>query len=309
MDREHQIYRTTLVGSAGNLLLLVFKFVAGIVGHSSAMMADAIHSLSDFVTDALVLVFVKISARPQDASHDYGHGKYETMATFFIGLVLFGVAVGIFVSGFLKIIACIKGEPPEAPRMIAFWAALISIVVKEALYHYTIRQGRALDSQALIANAWHHRSDALSSIGTVLGIGGAILLGGPWTVLDPIASLIVAFLLLRIAWQLLREDVYELTDGSLPTAEVEEILDIARSFPAVSDPHSLHTRRIGNRLAVEFHVRMDGDMKLQDAHAIITDMEHRLKERFGAQTHVIIHMEPLKQATGSPSESAQSPRG
>lgn len=292
--REQQIYTTTLVGSAGNMLLLAFKFVAGIVGNSSAMIADAIHSLSDFITDLFVLLFVKISAKPQDESHDYGHGKYETMATFFIGLALVAVAFGIVVSGVLKIVEWWCGTQLEAPGMLALWAALISIVVKEVLYRYTAWQGRVLDSQALVANAWHHRSDALSSIGTVVGIGGAILLGGRWTILDPVASLVVAFLLLHIALKLLREGLRELTDGSLPDETEREILDIVEAFPEISQPHNLRTRRIGNRIAIDIHVRMDGNMSLNDAHALVTDMEHQLKERFGESSYVNIHMEPVK---------------
>lgn len=294
MTREQKIYRTTLIGSVGNLLLLAFKFAAGIVGRSSAMIADAIHSLSDFLTDILVLVFVKISARPQDVSHDYGHGKYETLATFFIGLALLGVAVGIVIQGIAKIVSCIGGATLEAPGMIALWAALISIVVKEALYQYTARRGKALESQALIANAWHHRSDALSSVGAVIGIGGAILLGGKWTVLDPIASLVVAGLLIHVAVKLLRDGVNELTDGSLPDDMEKEILAVVQEFPSVSEPHNLRTRRVGKRIAIDIHVRMDGAMTLQEAHTLASGIENRLKERFGESTYVNIHMEPRK---------------
>ena len=294
MTREQKIYRTTLIGSVGNLLLLAFKFAAGIVGRSSAMIADAIHSLSDFLTDILVLVFVKISARPQDVSHDYGHGKYETLATFFIGLALLGVAVGIVIQGIAKIVSCIGGTTLEAPGMIALWAALISIVVKEALYQYTARRGKALESQALIANAWHHRSDALSSVGAVIGIGGAILLGGKWTVLDPIASLVVAGLLVHVAVKLLRDGVNELTDGSLPDDMEKEILAVVQEFPSVSEPHNLRTRRVGKRIAIDIHVRMDGAMTLQEAHTLASGIENRLKERFGESTYVNIHMEPRK---------------
>ena len=184
MTREQEIYKVTLIGSAGNAVLLTFKFIAGVLGHSSAMIADAVHSLSDFVTDLLVLVFVGISAKPQDQSHDYGHGKYETIASFLIGLALVGAAVGILVSGVLKLVAWWGGQQLEAPGWIALWAALLSILIKELLYQYTARKGRTLDSQVMVANAWHHRSDALSSVGAALGIGLAIWLGRRWTVLD-----------------------------------------------------------------------------------------------------------------------------
>ena len=177
MTREKEIYKVTLVGSAGNLVLLTFKFVAGVLGNSSAMMADAVHSLSDFFTDLIVLLFVKVSAKPQDESHDYGHGKFETIATLFIGLALVGAAIGIIVSGALKFAHWLGGEKLEVPGKLALWAALISILVKEALYQYTAARGKKLNSPAVVANAWHHRSDALSSIGAAIGIGGAILLG------------------------------------------------------------------------------------------------------------------------------------
>lgn len=294
MNREEKICRTTLVGSFGNVFLLAFKFMAGFVSNSSAMIADAIHSLSDFATDLFVLLFVKISAKPQDESHDYGHGKYETVATFFIGLALVAVALGIVVSGVLKIIEWWNGAQLEAPGKLALWAALLSIVVKEVLYRYTVRQGRILESQALVANAWHHRSDALSSVGTVIGIGGAILLGGRWTILDPAASLVVAFLLLQIAFKLLRDGLRELTDGSLPDDTEQEILGIVGSFPEISEPHNLRTRRIGNQIAIDIRVRMDGNMTLHDAHALVSEMEHKLKERYGMNNYVNIRMEPKK---------------
>ena len=297
MNREQHIYRATLVGSVGNVALLTFKFFAGFVGNSSAMIADAIHSLSDFITDLLVLMFVRISAKPQDESHDYGHGKYETVATFFIGIALVLVAIGITVSGVAKISDWCRGTQLDAPGMLALWAAVISIIVKELLYRYTAWQGKTYHSKALIANAWHHRSDALSSVGTVLGIGGAVLLGGRWTILDPVASLVVAVLLMHIALRLLREGLRELTDGSLPEETEQEIMAIVQSFPAITEPHNLRTRRIGIRIAIEFHVRMDGAMTLHEAHALVTDIERRLKSRFGESSYVNIHMEPRKRET------------
>ncbi|MBO4314746.1 MAG: cation transporter, partial [Prevotella sp.] len=246
MVREKEIYKVTLVGSAGNVALLTFKFIAGILGHSSAMIADAVHSLSDFVTDLVVLVFVGISAKPQDQSHDYGHGKFETIASFLIGLALVAAATGIIVSGGVKLVAWWDGETLAAPGWIAFWAALFSILIKELLYQYTARKGRQLDSQVMIANAWHHRSDALSSIGAAIGIGGAIWLGNRWTVLDPIASIIVGLMLVKVAWDILKKSIGELTECSLPAETEQEIEQIIRSFADVQEPHNLRTRRIGS---------------------------------------------------------------
>lgn len=294
MERERQIYRITLVGSAGNALLVVFKFVAGIIGHSAAMVADAVHSLSDFITDIIVLVFVSISAKPQDSSHDYGHGKFETLATLFISLALVAAAIGIIVSGAQKLAAWLNGADLEAPGSLALWAAVISILMKEWMFRFTARKGCELDSPALKANAWHHRSDALSSIGAAVGIGGAVLLGGRWTVLDPLASIVVGAMLVKVAWEIMRPSLGELTDESLPEKTEEEILEVFHSFSDISEPHNLRTRRIGNRVAIEAHIRMDGNMTLQRAHEITSKIEGELKERFGSGTIVTLHMEPLK---------------
>ena len=276
------------------MLLVIVKFIAGILGHSSAMVADAVHSLSDFLTDVVVLVFVGVSARPQDPSHDYGHGKFETLATLFISLALAGAAIGIIVSGALKFASWLEGAELPAPGKLALWVALLSIAVKELMFQYTARSGRKLESSALTANAWHHRSDALSSIGTAVGIGGAVLLGGRWTVLDPLASIVVGAMLLGVAWKILRPSMGELTDESLPAATEDEIMDILRSAPGVTEPHNLRTRRIGNRVAIEAHIRLDGAMTLQEAHDRTSEIERKLKERFGTEALITLHMEPAK---------------
>ncbi|MBR4498567.1 MAG: cation transporter [Bacteroidales bacterium] len=294
MSRETEIYKVTLVGSIGNVVLLTFKFIAGILGNSAAMIADAVHSLSDFITDIVVILFVNISAKPQDESHSYGHGKFETFATFLIGLMLIAAATGIIVSGALKCSAWLNGEQLESPGLIALWAAIISIVIKEILYHYTAYHGKRIDSQAVVANAWHHRSDAFTSIGAAVGIGGAILLGDRWTILDPLASIIVGALLIKVSVDLVKSSVLELTECTLPQETEKEIIDIILSYPDVCEPHNLKTRKIGNRIAIEIHIRMDSEVTLKTAHDRATTIEHKLKERFGEHTHVTIHMEPTK---------------
>ena len=294
MEREKELTRVTLVGSVGNLLLLTFKFVAGIVGHSAAMVADAAHSLSDFVTDIVVLVFIRIGSRPQDASHDYGHGKFETLATLFVALGLVAAALSIIISGVLQFIHWIQGETLPMPGMLALWAALLSIVIKEILFRYTLKVGKKNNSPAVIANAWHHRSDALSSIGAAIGIGGALLLGKKWAVLDPLASILVGLMLLRVSWDLLKTSINELTDSSLPEEVEKEIEEIICRQEQAHEPHNLRTRRIGNRIAIEAHVRLDGNMPLQEAHEIVSRMEQELRARFGAKTLITIHMEPRK---------------
>ena len=294
MEREKQIYKVTLVGSVGNLALLIFKLIAGVLGHSSAMIADAIHSLSDFVTDIVVLIFVRISVKPQDASHDYGHGKFETVATFLVGLALMMAAIGIIEPGVRKLILWWNGAELEAPGWIALWAALLSIVVKELLYQFTVRKGKKLNSQVMVANAWHHRSDALSSVGAAIGIGGAIWLGQRWTMLDPLASVVVGLMLVKVAWELLKTSMAELTEGSLSEETEQEIIELICSVPNVQEPHNLRTRRIGNHIAIEAHIRMDGSLSLNEAHEQATAVERKLKERFGDKIYVSIHMEPMK---------------
>lgn len=217
--REKEIYRVTLVGSFVNFLLVIFKFLAGIAGHSAAMLADAVHSLSDFITDVVVILFVRISNKPVDKSHDYGHGKYETLATAFIGMALLGVGFGILWNGATDILVFLRGGELRQPGMLALAAAIISILLKEILYQYTVRVGKRCHSQAVVANAWHHRSDALSSIGTAAGIGGAILLGPHWAVLDPIAAVTVSFFIMRVSIRLLVPCLDELLEKSLPDSD------------------------------------------------------------------------------------------
>ena len=296
MSREKEIYKVTLLGSAVNVVLMLFKFVAGIFGHSAAMMADAVHSLSDFATDLVVLAFVRISHKPKDKNHDYGHGKYETLATTLIGVALFAVAAGILIEGAKKIAFWAQGGTLTQPGMLALWAALISILLKELVFHYTHRKAKQLNSQAMEANAWHHRSDALSSIGTAIGIGGAIIGGERWAVLDPIASIVVGAFIVKVAVDLLRRGLGELMEQSLSDEVENEILSIVKSVPDVIKPHELCTRRIGNHYAIEMHILMDGSLPLKEAHDTATEIERRLKARYGEETHVAIHVEPLEES-------------
>lgn len=294
MNREKQIFRVTLLGSFVNLLLVVFKFIAGIVGHSAAMIADAVHSLSDFITDIIVIIFVAISGKPEDSDHSYGHGKYETLATAVIGIILFFVGVGILISGIKAIVGALQGEPLQAPSLLALIAAVISIVVKEALYHYTVKRGKALDSSSVVANAWHHRSDALSSIGTAIGIGGAVFLGEQWRILDPIAAVVVSIFIIKVAVELIKPCIDELVERSLPEEVEQRIHALILQSPQVSSPHHLRTRRIGSCIAIEVHIRMDGQISLSEAHRVASDIERRLKAEFGEKTYIGIHMEPTK---------------
>lgn len=295
MSRERQIYKVTIAGGLVNIVLLALKFAAGIIAGSAAMIADAIHSLSDFLTDIIVLVFVSLSGKPADEDHAYGHGKFETLATTFIGISLLIVAGGIIHDGVHKIIMWSHGTTLTQPGAIAFVAAILSIATKELTYHYTIHYGKKLNSPSLCANAWHHRSDAFSSISTALGIGGAIALGDKWAVLDPIAAIVAGGFVAVMALRLLKNGIDELLERSLPDEIKNEITNIIAEFPDVSEPHHLRTRRIGSNYAIEIHIRMDGRKTLEEAHNRTTEIEKRLKKRFGNNTIITIHTEPTRQ--------------
>lgn len=292
--REKEIYRVTLVGFVVNLILSAAKLAAGILGRSGAMVADAIHSFSDMATDIAVIVFARISSKPKDDGHDYGHGKYETLATIIISLALVAVGIGILSSSIGSIRTILEGGTLPRPGAVALVAAVVSIVAKEILYRYTVRVGRRIDSPSVIANAWHHRSDALSSLGTLAGIGCAYFLGEKWRIADPIAALLVAVFIFKIALDLIRTGLGELLEKSLPADVEQEILSIVTANPEIRSPHNLRTRRIGASIAIEVHVRVDGAMSVAHSHALTVDIEHRLRARFGAGTMIAIHVEPFK---------------
>ena len=293
-SEKQKIYTTTIIGSIANFLLVLLKFVAGFIGNSAAMIADAVHSLSDFVTDVIVIVFVRFAHKPKDELYAYGYGKYETLATAIIGVLLFIVGSGILWDGGWKIYHYFADGTLPEPHIIAFYMALVSIVVKELLYRYTAAVGRAVKSQVVVANAWHHRSDAMSSIGTAVGIGGAIFFGDGFEILDPIAAIVVSVFIMKVAIQLIIPSLGELLEKSLPEDVQEQIRQIILSYPGVSEPHHLRTRRIGNTYAIDVHLRMDGDMPLRIAHDHVSAIERKIRAAFGMQTHISIHLEPVK---------------
>ncbi len=291
-DRISEARKVTWVGFFLNLLLTIFKLIAGIAGKSTAMVADGVHSLSDFVTDVIVIIFIGVSGKERDADHQYGHGKYETFATLLISLALLVVAVGIFWNGITKVADVIKGEIIEQPSIIALIAAIVSIVIKEGLFWYTKIIGEKINSQAVIANGWHHRSDAFSSIGTALGISGAIFLGEHWRILDPIAGIIVSFFIAKVAIELGLPSVQELLEKSLPAETEQEIIEIIESNKEILAYHNLKTRKIGNIYAVDIHIKLDKNINFVHSHDIATDLEQKLRERFGDKTITSIHTEP-----------------
>ena len=298
-SEKQKIYTTTIIGSIANFLLVLLKFIAGFVGNSAAMIADAVHSLSDFVTDVIVIVFVRFAHKPKDELYAYGYGKYETLATAIIGVLLFIVGSGILWDGGWKIYHYFADDTLPEPHIIAFYMALVSIAVKELLYRYTAAVGRAVKSQVVVANAWHHRSDAMSSIGTAVGIGGAIFFGDGFEILDPIAAIVVSVFIMKVAIQLIIPSLGELLEKSLPEDVQEQIRQIILSYPGVSEPHHLRTRRIGNTYAIDVHLRMDGDMPLRIAHDHVSAIERKIRAAFGMQTHISIHLEPVKKPKSS----------
>lgn len=295
--REKQIYKVTLVGTAVNAVLIVLKFIAGIMGRSSAMVADAVHSLSDFITDIIVLVFVKLSGKPSDEGHSYGHGKYETFATMIIGFILSLAGIALMVNGISLVVDTLRGQLLPRPTWLALIIAVVSIVSKELLYRYTVVRGKALNSPAVVANAWHHRSDAISSLGTLVGVGGAMFFGDKFRILDPLAAIVVSLFIIKAGYDIMRPSVNELLESSLSKDMEEKILDTVLEIHGIDAVHHLRTRRIGSSIAIDLHAKMNGNLTLTRAHAIATEAERALRKRFGPSTLIYIHMEPYSPPT------------
>lgn len=292
MDREKEIRNVTLWGSVVNLILTTIKIIAGFLGRSGAMVADGVHSFSDLLTDFVVIAFTRISSKGHDRSHSFGHGKFETMATLVVGLVLIAVGANLMANGVESIVDAIKGEIIPRPRYIALIAAAISIISKEIMYHITVKVGRRTGSQAVIANAWHHRSDALSSIGSFFGIGGAILLGEKWTILDPIAGCCISIAIIVVAIKICIPSLAELLDTSLPEHIENDIITTVLSVDGVNDVHGLKTSRSGISFIIVAHIVVNPEISIVEAHDISTDVENALKRRFGDRTQISIHVEP-----------------
>jgi cation diffusion facilitator family transporter len=290
--RSKTAVKVTVNGMILNIFLTVFKFIAGILGNSAAMIADAVHSLSDFITDIVVIFGLKAAGKPADQNHHYGHGKIETICAAFVGIVLFIIGIEIFVSGLGKIILVINGGNLEQPRIIAFVAAVVSIITKEWLYRYTLNAAKSIKSDAMIANAWHHRSDAFSSVGTTIGIGGAIALGGKWSVLDPLAAVILSVFIFKVAFDISYKSLNELTEAAPEKDIVEDISHIIVSTEGVKDFHKLKARKVGNNIATDVHIQVDRTLSLIEAHDICTEVENRLRAKYGMESILYIHCEP-----------------
>ncbi len=292
-ERLIKARRVTWIGMIWNVFLTILKFIVGFIARSSALIADAVHSLSDFASDISVLIGLKVAAKPVDQDHNYGHGKFETLAAIIVGVMLFIVGIGILWNSITIIYDHFNGETLIRPGIIALYAIIISILVKEGLYQYTVKSGKSLSSQVLIANAWHHRSDALSSIAVLIGVSGAILLGDRWVILDPISAALVSILILKVAAQTSYDSFNELMEVSLSKEYQKEILKLVADVPGVNIPHNLRTRKIGNIIAIDMHIKVNKNLSIIKAHDISTSVEKKLKASFGTDSFISIHVEPL----------------
>lgn len=286
--------KVTWVGFWINAALGVVKVLAGIFGRSSAMVADGIHSFSDFISDVIVIVMLGLSHKKADNTFQYGRGKYETLATLFIALLLAAVAIGIFYEGVEKIITYANGGSLGRPTWLALSMAILSIAAKEGLFHYTRYWGRKIHSGSVIANAWHHRSDSISSAATLLGIAGAMFLGENWRILDPMAAVVVSVFIMMMAVKIGLPSMRELLETSLPADMVRDIRRLIYETPGVVTYHHLQTRRSGNLLLGDVHIKVDPDITVCEGHEISTNVETRLREHFGKDIYVNIHVEPYK---------------
>lgn len=283
--------KVTWVGFWSNIALSVLKILAGIFGRSSAMIADGVHSASDLLTDIVVLVVLGASRKKADNSHAYGHGKIETFATFVIAVMLAAVGIGILIDGLERVISSLKGEILPQPGWIALAMAIVSIAVKEWLFRYTRNAGRKIGSMAMEANAWHHRSDAFSSLATLVGIAGAMFLGIRWRILDPLAAILVSVLIVIMSYKMARQSVMELLEASLPEEISRPMTQIIADTPGVRAYHHFRSRQNGTKKIVDLHIKLDPTISLVQAHDIASDVERRLREAFG-DVEVNVHMEP-----------------
>ena len=289
--RNREEKRCTLTGMTSDVCLSALKIATGIIGHSSAILADGIHSIGDTMTDGLVYAMVRLSGKGVDERYRYGRGKYETLAAFLISIILVVVALGLMKEGVEDVWAAIHGKMLDRPHDIALIVGMIAVAAKEELYRYTRHKGKTTGSSALKAYAWHHRADALSTAATLIGVAGAMFLGEQWRVLDPIAAIIVSVLILVLAFRMGKPAVEELLEVSLPQDEQEAINAIVSGTPGVKAHHNLRTRRNGNLRVVDIHIKVDGNLNVTQSHDITREIERQLTESLG-EVMTNIHVEP-----------------
>ncbi len=286
------IRKVTLVGLWINVALVAAKLFFGYWGKSDALVADGYHSVSDFVTDFIVIAFVGASYKKADKEHPYGHGKFETIATVLISVVLLAVGVFIGLDGASTLISALNGEVLPRPDIWTLYVAVFSILAKEFCYRYTLSYGKRLDSPALKANALHHRSDAISSIATLVGVSFALFMGEAWRIMDPIASIVIAFMIIIPAVKIAIPSINELLEASLPQETTRHMLNVIRSVPGVMKVHNLRSRRNGHSCLVDVNIHVDPDITVREGHAISSAVERRLHKEFGSDMIIYVHIEP-----------------
>lgn len=281
----------TWVGFWFNAFLGAAKVLGGIFSRSSALVADGIHSFSDFLSDIIVIMMVGISRKKPDSRYQFGHGRFEALATVLLSLILILVAVGIFYEGIISVIRFARGEVLPRPGWLALVIIIISIISKEWLYHYTRRAGEKIKSEAVIANAWHHRSDSFSSLATLIGVGGAMFFGDKWRVLDPIAAIIVGIFIVVVGLQLARPAIGEMLGASLPKEIRMSLLKALRETPGVLAHDNFRSFKNGNDGFVLVHIKVDPEISVLEAHNIASAAERNMRNavtelRINASTHV-----------------------
>lgn len=283
------VNRVTSIGIIGNIILSLFKFMAGILGHSSAMISDAIHSLSDILATFIAWLGIRLSMQAPDREHPYGHERLECVASLLLGAILFGTGLMIGLTGLRTILAGHYDEL-QSPGSVALIAAIVSIATKEGMFWYTRYYAKVLNSAAFMADAWHHRSDALSSIGSLIGIGGAML-GFP--ILDPVASVAIAVCIIKVAYDILKDAVSKLLDTACSSEYEKKLADFIAAQDGVDRLDVLHTRMFGNKIYIDAEISVDGDKSLTAAHEVAENVHNQVEQHFDNIKHIMIHVNPM----------------
>ncbi len=292
--------KVTLIGMLVNIFLSAAQLIGGVLVHSQALIADGIHTLSDLASDIVVLIAAKVASQEADDDHPYGHGRFETIATVVLGLALAGVAVGIAMNAYGRI------SHPERllqPQPLALLFAALAIVSKEALYQYTMVIAKKINSKMLQANAWHHRSDAISSIMVALGVAGSVFLKIPW--LDAAAAIVVAIMIFYMGVRLILDSAMELVDTALEPEKMAEIRDYISNIEGVEETHMLRTRKMGNNVLADVHIQVNSYLSVSEGHYIAENVIQKLRKKFPEMHDITVHIDPEDDEKCSP--SAQLP--
>ncbi len=279
--------KVTLIGALVNIILIILKLFAGIIGHSQALIVDAVHSISDLFTDAMVLIGLRIGRKAPDEDHPFGHARIETLVSAVIGLALIGTAIYLGIKSAFNLYQ----HTEYHPTTLALVGAAISVAFKEALYHYTVRTGRRIKSQLIVANAWHQRSDALSSVAVLLGVAGT-LIRPSWHILDSFAALLVSFFIVKVGLEILRNSLREFTDTAPKPEVLSEIRRHIRGVEGVLDMHDLRVRTSGGLYQTDVHIDVDRDLTVKEGHRIARAVERCLEENVEDLDSVIVHVDP-----------------